>query len=123
MFVSAIATIVIATIVVATDIGVIAKRMRNRFKNAVDLYRGVIVRLQTLSAVIADFERIEITKFAFAATDAVAVVKHAFAVPDFISFHITHLPSSAFVKRLPADKNRKKLSKKYEQTFAFYLSA
>ena len=38
------------------------------------LYRGVIVHMQTSAAVIADFKRIKIAKFALAAVYAVAIV-------------------------------------------------
>lgn len=41
---------------------------------ALYFYRGVIVHMQALAAVIADFKRIEIAKFAFAAIYAIAIV-------------------------------------------------
>ena len=42
--------------------------------NAVYFYCGIIVHMQTLTAVIANFKRIKIAEFAFAASYAVAVV-------------------------------------------------
>lgn len=42
--------------------------------NGVDFNRGAILDFEALAAVIANFKRIEIAKFAFATTDTVAVV-------------------------------------------------
>lgn len=69
-------TVVIVIMIVATAAAVIVKtaRMFDLIEYAVYLYSGVIVHMQALAAVIADFKRIEIAKFALAAIYAIAIV-------------------------------------------------
>lgn len=69
-------TAVIVIIIVATAAAVIVMtaRMVDLIEYAVYLYSGVIVHMQALAAVIADFKRIEIAKFALAAIYAIAIV-------------------------------------------------
>ena len=98
-----------------------ALRTGNRFEDAVDFYRGVVVRLQAFSAVVAYFKRIEIAEFAFPAADTVAVVKHAFSVTEFVSFHMPHTSLVRTAHDGFRTEEIEKLFKKYEQTFAFYL--
>ena len=68
--------IMVVIMVVATAAAVIAMtaRMVDLIEYAVYLYSGVIVHMQALAAVIADFKRIEIAKFALAAIYAIAIV-------------------------------------------------
>ena len=69
-------TAVIVIMIVATTAAVIVMtvRMVDLIEYAVYLYSGVIVHMQALAAVIADFKRIEIAKFALAAIYAIAIV-------------------------------------------------
>ena len=72
-----VAAIVFATIVVAITMFVVSVRMffgQSNPVDTVDFKRGVIVELQTFSAIIANFKRIEIAKLTFAATYAIAIV-------------------------------------------------
>lgn len=66
----------------------VAMHMRVRLLvNAVYFYGRIIVHMQTLAAVIANFKRIKIAEFAFAATYAIAVIQNALPVFGFYIFH------------------------------------
>lgn len=74
---AAIAVIVMIVVVVmatAAAIVVMIVRVIGLVEYALYLYGGVIVHMQALAAVIANFKRIEIAKFALAAIYAVAIV-------------------------------------------------
>lgn len=66
--------IVIMVMAAAAAVIVMTARMVDLIEYAVYLYSGVIVHMQALAAVIADFKRIEIAKFALAAIYAIAIV-------------------------------------------------
>lgn len=68
------AVIVIMIMATAAAVIVMTARMVDLIEYAVYLYSGVIVHMQALAAVIADFKRIEIAKFALAAIYAIAIV-------------------------------------------------
>lgn len=68
------AVIVIMIVATAAAVIVMTARMVDLIEYAVYLYSGVIVHMQALAAVIADFKRIEIAKFALAAIYAIAIV-------------------------------------------------
>lgn len=68
------AVIVIMVMATAAAVIVMTARMVDLIEYAVYLYSGVIVHMQALAAVIADFKRIEIAKFALAAIYAIAIV-------------------------------------------------
>lgn len=72
-----VAAMIVATIVIAiAPVGVIVRMFfgQSNSVDTVDSERSVIVHLQTLSAIIADFKRIEIAKLTLAATYAIAIV-------------------------------------------------
>lgn len=71
---AAITVVVIMVVAAAAAVIVMTARMVNLIEYAVYLYSGVIVHMQALAAVIADFKRIEIAKFALAAIYAIAIV-------------------------------------------------
>lgn len=71
---AAITVVVIMVMAAAAAVIVMIARMVDLIEYAVYLYSGVIVHMQTLAAVIADFKRIEIAKFALAAIYAIAIV-------------------------------------------------
>ncbi len=66
--------VVIMVMAAAAAVIVMTARMVDLIEYAVYLYSGVIVHMQALAAVIADFKRIEIAKFALAAIYAIAIV-------------------------------------------------
>lgn len=66
--------VVIMVVAAAAAVIVMTARMVDLIEYAVYLYSGVIVHMQALAAVIADFKRIEIAKFALAAIYAIAIV-------------------------------------------------
>ncbi len=77
MFAAAITIVVVVMRMsaAASAFVMIVMHMRIRLLvNAVYFYCGIIVHMQTLTAVIANFKRIKIAEFAFAAPYAVAVV-------------------------------------------------
>jgi len=88
--------------------------------NAVYFYGRIIVHMQTLAAVIADFKRIKIAEFAFAAAYAIAVVQNALPVFGFYIFHnitlyniapVTQsvLKGLSFTKNFTQNKNKRLL--------------
>lgn len=72
--------VVIVVVVMATAAAIVGMIMRVIMRviglgeYALYLYGGVIVHMQALAAVIANFKRIEIAKFALAAIYAVTIV-------------------------------------------------
>lgn len=71
----AIVVVFVSMSAAATAFVMVVMHMRIRLLvYAVYFYGRIIVHMQTLTAVIANFKRIKIAEFAFAATYAVAVV-------------------------------------------------
>lgn len=74
--IAVIVVIVVVVVVMATAAAIVGMIMRviGLGEYALYLYGGVIVHMQALAAVIANFKRIEIAKFALAAIYAVTIV-------------------------------------------------
>lgn len=68
--------VIVVIVVMATAAAIVGMIMRviGLGEYALYLYGGVIVHMQALAAVIANFKRIEIAKFALAAIYAVTIV-------------------------------------------------
>ena len=71
--------VVIVVVVMATAAAIVGMIMRviGLGEYALYLYGGVIVHMQALAAIIANFKRVEVTQFAFAATYAFSIVQNA----------------------------------------------
>lgn len=76
MIMTAAIAVIVVIVVMATAAAIVGMIMRmiGLGEYALYLYGGVIVHMQALAAVIANFKRIEIAKFALAAIYAVTIV-------------------------------------------------
>lgn len=76
MIMTAAIAVIVVIVVMATAAAIVGMIMRviGLGEYALYLYGGVIVHMQALAAIIANFKRIEIAKFALAAIYAVTIV-------------------------------------------------